>query len=213
MAKASYKSRVNAAVVAYTKGSRKLVELFEEAATRYYGEDSRTVDNLGIFLNAIKAFPVLQKAAIESTRTFGKFDITVKDGDVTIKNRGKMTEDQRAEYVKVVEAYVAKQYNSLLAAHQGALLKAFDFDQRLKGFKNSATSIVVNAVAEGKATKAEAIARLKAQLEALEAEDLEDKITARQSEIAAEKITGDQIADAVAQAANSETPVAETNVA
>lgn len=202
-----FQKDVTTAVAAYAKGSAKLVRLFEMAATRYWNEDSRTVDNLQFFLNAIKDFPVLQKAAFESVKTFGKFDAQLENGVVSLTNK-KVTDEQRKKYIEAVEAYVAMQYNSLLAAHNKNLLKAFDFDSRLKGFKNSAAAIVVNAVAEEKCTKEQAIQRLKDALAELETVDFEEKIQARKEELAAEKITGEQLAAAVA---NTET--ATENVA
>lgn len=196
----SYQKSVRSAVAAYAKGSERLVRLFEQAATRYWNEDSRTVDNFSFFLNELKAFPVLQKAAVESARSFGKFNIDIKDGAVLIENKGKVSDEQRTRYIETIEAYIAKQYNSLLAAHQNKLLKAFDFDQRVKGFKKAAADIVVNAVAEEKCTKEQAIQRLKDALAELETMNFDEQVDARKAEIEASKITGEQIADAVANA-------------
>ncbi|MCS5736975.1 hypothetical protein [Herbiconiux daphne] len=197
MAKQSYKARVTAAVVSYAKGSRKLVELFEEAAQGYWGADERRCDNLSCFLNAIKAFPVLQKAAVESTRTFGKFEISLKDGDVQIKNRGKVSDEQKAAFIKVVADYVAKEYNSLLAAHQNKLLDAFDLTKRMTGFESSATQLVVAALANDESlTQTQFVEQLQGLLAAIATKDLADKITEKRSEIAASKITPEQVQEA-----------------
>ncbi|MFW3388089.1 UNVERIFIED_CONTAM: hypothetical protein RF648_19050, partial [Kocuria sp. CPCC 205274] len=126
-----------------------------------------------------------------------------------IANKGKPSEKQLEIFKERIATYVAAKHNSLLAAHQNKLLEAFDLTKRMTGFENSATSLIVAALAnDSNLSKPNLIEQLKAVLTAINGKDLTEKVNDKKAEIAAAKITIEDVAEAANTAAPAESETA-----
>lgn len=185
--------QIAAAVANYTKGSEKIVRVYENVIDNYWISQDCTM--VQYFVNALAAHKVLQKVVIQLTGTFGKFEITGTGDQYTVANKGKYTEKSKAHYLKVFNAFKEKAYSSFLQESKIQNQLEFSLDKKTKALEASIKKFMVDAMANGEDPR-DLVKRLNNITAAIVKADLTKDVETKKAEIAAQKAANDSTATA-----------------